>query len=160
MSEDRQWRAIVASALDWEQSHVRLEGAVEGLPAELLGRRPTGLPNSIWEIVEHVRRMQRDLYLFCSSDNYVAPKSGADYWPPSAAPESEAAWRHSLANIREDRAKFAAWTVEANVDLPAKIPHGTGQTYLRTVLVAVDHTAYHVGQIVWARRLLGAWPVP
>ena len=41
--------------------------------------------------------------------------------------------------------------------LTERIPHGTGQTYLRTVLVAVDHTSYHVGQIVAVRRLLGAW---
>jgi hypothetical protein len=47
--------------------------------------------------------------------------------------------------------------VEAEVDLTAKIPHGSGQTYLRTVLVAVDHASYHVGQIVLVRKLLGAW---
>ena len=64
----------------------------------------------------------------------------------------------SLAGIREDREIFATWTKESKVDLTERIPHGSGQTYLRTVLVAVDHTAYHVGQIVWARRLLGAWP--
>jgi hypothetical protein len=44
------------------------------------------------------------------------------------------------------------------VDLTAAIPHGTGQTYLRSVLVALDHTSYHVGQIVDVRRLIGAWP--
>lgn len=158
MTADRNWRAIVASALDWEQSHVRLEGALEGLKPALRGVRPPGVPQSIWELVEHVRRMQRDLYLFCSSDAYVPPKSGADYWPASPAPESDQAWRDSLANIRRDREQFAKWAVETSVDLTERIPHGSGQTYLRTVLVAVDHTAYHVGQIVWARRLLGDWP--
>lgn len=160
MKQDSNWRAIVASALDWEQSHVKIDGALEGLAAELRGVRPPGLPHSIWELVEHIRRMQRDLFLFCSSNAYVPPKSGADYWPATPAPESESAWRDSLAGIREDRAKFATWTVETSVDLTERIPHGSGQTYLRTVLVAVDHTAYHVGQIIWARRLLGAWPVP
>ena len=38
------------------------------------------------------------------------------------------------------------------------ILHGAGQTYLRTVLVAVDHAAYHLGQIVDVRRLNGDWP--
>jgi uncharacterized damage-inducible protein DinB len=68
------------------------------------------------------------------------------------------AWRDSIAAVQRDAAALARFTTEATLDLTARIPRGTGQTYLRTVLVAVDHTAYHVGQIVAARRLLGAWP--
>jgi hypothetical protein len=47
-----------------------------------------------------------------------------------------------------------------DVDPAARIPWGEGQTYLRTILVALDHTAYHVGQLVAVRRLLDAWPPP
>ena len=43
------------------------------------------------------------------------------------------------------------------VDLYAAIPHGDGQTYLREVLLVIDHNAYHLGQLVAVRRLLGAW---
>jgi uncharacterized damage-inducible protein DinB len=50
------------------------------------------------------------------------------------------------------------FTTQTEIDLTTKIPHGTGQTYLRTVLVALDHAAYHIGQIVATRRMLGAWP--
>ncbi len=42
-------------------------------------------------------------------------------------------------------------------DLYATIPHGNGQTVLREALLAADHNAYHVGQLVLVRRLLGAW---
>jgi hypothetical protein len=42
-------------------------------------------------------------------------------------------------------------------DLLAKIPHGEGQTILREALVLADHNAYHLGQLVLVRRLLGAW---
>ena len=62
-----------------------------------------------------------------------------------------------IAAIKRDRAAFAESTASGSVDLTTAIPHGTGQTYLRTVLVAVDHCAYHVGQIVDVRRLIGAW---
>jgi len=41
--------------------------------------------------------------------------------------------------------------------LAARIPHGSGQTYLRELLLVADHSAYHVGQLVAVRRLLGAW---
>ena len=42
-------------------------------------------------------------------------------------------------------------------NLLARIPHGSGQTYLRELLLVADHTAYHVGQMVLVRRLLGVW---
>jgi hypothetical protein len=44
------------------------------------------------------------------------------------------------------------------VDLTSKIPHGSGQTYLRELLLVADHAAYHLGQLIVVRRLLGIWP--
>jgi uncharacterized damage-inducible protein DinB len=52
------------------------------------------------------------------------------------------------------------FTTGTDLDLTTKIPHGKGQTYLRTILVAVDHASYHLAQIVAVRQLLGAWPPP
>jgi uncharacterized damage-inducible protein DinB len=159
MTTREAWRGIVASSLDWEQAHVSFTNAVAGLAADLRGRRPPGLPYSVWELVEHIRLAQLDLLEFCRNSAYEETlKWPDDYWPRDPAPASEQAWQESLAAIARDREALAHWTVETGVDLTAKIPHGTGQTYLRTVLVAVDHTAYHVGQIVLVRRLLGAWP--
>ena len=45
----------------------------------------------------------------------------------------------------------------SKTDLFAKIPHGAGQTYLREAVLLADHSAYHLGQLVLVRRLLGAW---
>mgnify|MGYP000384677813 CR=1 FL=1 len=158
MSATSPWREIVASALDWEQAHVSLDGAVDDLPAELRGRRPDGAPHSCWELLEHIRIAQRDLLEFCQDEDYEHDLDWpADYWPEAPEPPSAEAWDECMAAIRRDRAEFRRWTVETDVDLTQAIPHGTGQTYLRTVLVAVDHAAYHVGQIVLVRKLLGAW---
>jgi uncharacterized damage-inducible protein DinB len=158
MAAHPDWRAIVASSLDWEQAHVRLDGAVAGLDPKLRGRRPDGLPHSVWELLDHIRRTQRDLLDFMTAQNYHEAKWPEDYWPPTPAPPSDAAWDECLAAIKRDTDALARFTTATQLDLTSKIPHGTGQTYLRTVLVAVDHTAYHVGQIVSVRRLLGAWP--
>jgi hypothetical protein len=46
---------------------------------------------------------------------------------------------------------------DRRVDLLAKVPNGTDQTYLREVLLVADHTAYHVAQLVDIRRALGNW---
>ena len=152
------WRAIVASSLDWEQAHVSLDNALKDLPANLRGERPAGSPYSIWELLEHLRLAQHDLLEFCVNPEYQEtlewPKG---YWPATPAPPNEKAWKHSLAEIHRDRDAFKKFTMDEDRDLTEKIPRGTGQTYLRTILVAMDHAAYHVGQIVVVRRLLGNW---
>jgi uncharacterized damage-inducible protein DinB len=48
--------------------------------------------------------------------------------------------------------------VDPNTNLHAEIPHGDGQTVLREAMLVADHNAYHVGQLVTVRRLLGCWP--
>jgi uncharacterized damage-inducible protein DinB len=161
MSKKEEWRAIVASSLNWEQAHTSLENALRGLSNELRGRRPTGFPHSAWELLEHIRITQRDLLDFVQDPAYEEklqwPK---DYWPATAAPPSEKAWNESVAAWRKDRMALERFTTGTDVDLTTRIPHGTGQTYLRTILVAVDHASYHLAQIVTVRQLLGAWPPP
>ena len=80
-----------------------------------------------------------------------------DYWPAEAAPSSDAAWDDSIQQFLGDRQRLQALAADPSVDLAARIPHGTGQTYLRELLLVADHTAYHVGQLVLVRRLLGDW---
>ena len=156
----KDWRAIVASSLGWEEGHSSLDSAAKGLAPALRGERPEGYPHSPWELVEHIRITQRDLLDFCRDPEYVEKLEWPrDYWPTSPGPPSPAAWDETIAGYKSDRDAFARFTTETNIDLTAKIPHGKGQTYLRTILLAVDHASYHVGQLVSVRRLLGAWPV-
>jgi len=158
MAAQEDWRRIVALALDWEQAHANLDSAINGLPTHLRGRRPDNFPHSAWELLDHIRRTQRDLLEFCRNPQYEELKWPDDYWPPADVAPTDTAWRDTVDAIHRDTAALAAFTIEDGRDLTAKIPHGTGQTYLRTVLVAVDHTSYHVGQIIAVRRLLDAWP--
>ena len=161
MSNNQDWRAIVASSLDWEQAHSSLENVLKGLPSELRGKRPNGFAHSVWELLEHIRITQHDLLDFVQDPAYEEklawPK---DYWPPAVAPSGDKAWNESIAAWRKDRMALERFTTDTKQDLTAKIPRGTGQTYLRTILVAVDHASYHLAQIVTVRRLLGAWPPP
>ena len=152
------WAAIVASSLDWQQAHTGFDNAIKGLAPGLRGTRPAGFPHSIWELVDHIRRTQTDLLEFCANSSYEEIKWPDDYWPSSPAPASDAAWNESIAALLRDRKAFAEFTTNNAATLTNKIPWGTGQTFLRTVLVAVDHSSQHVGQIIAVRRLLNAWP--
>ena len=143
--------------LDWEEAHVSFDAAVAGLPPDLYGRRPDGLPYSAWELLEHARFTQHDILHFCRDKDYVEPEWPADYWPPSPAPEQPTGWAESIASFRSDRAALAQLVSDPEIDLYDQIPHGSGQTYLREILLVADHNAYTIGQIVVVRRLLGAW---
>jgi len=159
MKKTEDWRAIVASSLGWEHAHVSVESAVKDLAPALRGQRPDGYPHSPWELVEHIRITQHDLLDFCQNPQYVEKLEWPhDYWPATPKPPSADAWDKSIAEYKRDRKAFARFTTQTDFDLTAKIPRGTGQTYLRTILLAVDHASYHNGQIVSVRRLLGAWP--
>ena len=46
---------------------------------------------------------------------------------------------------------------DPGTDRLAPIPHGDGQTILREALLVADHHTYHLGQLVFLRRCLGAW---
>ena len=158
MTADPEVRDLLARSLGWSEAHVSFDDAVRDLPVHLRGARPAGLPHSPWELLEHIRIAQRDILNFSLTARYDSLEWPSGYWPPSPEPPVPEAWERSVAAVREDRDRLQELARDARIDLIAVTPHGTDQTYLRELLLVVDHTAYHVGQLVIVRRLLGAWP--
>lgn len=154
---DASLRDHVTRLLEWEDAHAGFDTAVAGLPEPLRGQTPRGLPYSPWQLVEHLRITQHDILDFCVNPNYHEMAWPDDYWPASAEPPSAAAWDESLRRFHEDRAALQRLAGDPALDLSARIPHGTGQTYLRELLLEADHAAYHIGELIVVRRLLGAW---
>lgn len=151
---DAALREQLSHALSWERAHLSLEDAVKGLPARLRGKRPKGFAHSPWELLEHIRLAQRDLLNFCRDPDYVEGDWPADYWPKTPGPPSPGAFRRSLQAIASDREAFRSF-VRTTPDLLAEVPGHEGKTILRSVLLAIDHTSYHVGQVLMARKLFG-----
>ncbi|HEX8244215.1 MAG TPA: DinB family protein [Longimicrobium sp.] len=154
---DAALREQLASLLTWSEAHAGFDKAVEGIPLELRGRTPAGLPYSPWQLLEHLRLAQHDILEFSRNPDYGEMRWPDDYWPDSPAPPSADAWDRSVAAYRADRQALQAMARDPAIDLFAEIPHGSGQTYIREILLAADHAAYHVGEIVAVRRMLGAW---
>jgi hypothetical protein len=150
-------REQLAKLLSWEDAHVSFDAAVADLPAGLRGSTPADLPYSPWQLVEHLRITQHDILDFCRNSGYREMAWPDDYWPRAASPPSPAAWNASIEQFRRDRSGLEALARDTGIDLEARIPHGSGQTYLRELLLAADHAAYHIGQLIVVRRLLGAW---
>ena len=146
--------------LDGGKAHATFEDAVKGFPAELRSVVPERLPYSAWQIVEHIRIAQRDILEFCANQDgsYKAMKWPDYYWPKQAAPSSACAWDESVAKVLADRASFEKLIKAAGeAELVEPFAWGDGQTLLHEALLVIDHTGYHVGELVVMRRLLGAW---
>ena len=153
---EKQLLALLAGG----QAHAGFERAVEGLPAELRGRRPDQVPYSAWQLLEHLRITQRDILDFSTNRGgagYKPLQWPKEYWPKESDPPSASAWDEAVRAVEEDRKEFEELLKAENADLVAPLAWGDGQTLLREALLIADHTAYHVGELVLLRRLLGAW---
>ena len=154
---DAALRKHLIDLLTGENAHVSFDAAIEGLPEGLRGIGPDSAEHSPWELLEHLRIAQWDIVEFSRDAKHVSPKWPAGYWPSSAAPPNSGAWDESLASFRRDLHAMVNLVNDPATDLYARIPHGTGQTILREALLVADHNAYHIGQLILVRKLLGAW---
>ncbi len=152
---DQSVREFIVKLLEWEDAHAGFDAAVAGIPEDYRGKRAGA--HSPWELLEHMRLAQHDILDFSRNSNYQEMEWPKDYWPESPEPASTAAWDASVAAFRRDREALKQMALDTSVDLTGTIPHGTGQTYLRELVLTADHTAYHVGQLVLVRKLLGIW---
>ena len=157
MSAETHLRELLGRLLAWDDAHVGFDAAVADIPDAARGRTPAGLPHSPWQLLDHLRRTQHDILDFCINAHYVELRWPEDYWPPSPMPPSDGAWEESVSQCRKDRAALQRLASDTRLDLAAAIPHGTGQTYARELVLAADHAAYHVGQLILVRRALGIW---
>lgn len=154
---DKALREHLLELLRGGNAHLGLDQAIEGLPEGLRGARPADLPFSAWRLLEHIRIAQWDILEFTRNSKHVSPKWPEGYWPEGDAPHDDRAWDESVKAFRAGLRAAQDLVSSPSTDLFARIPHGKGQTILREVLLVADHNAYHLGQLVMLRRLLGAW---
>jgi hypothetical protein len=150
-------REHLLSLLRGGGAHAAFDKAVARLPAALRGVKPAGAPYSAWELLEHMRIAQWDILEFSRNPKHVSPEWPAGYWPKSAAPPDRAAWDRSVKQFRAGLEAIEKLVADPRTNLFTRIPHGDGQTILREALLVADHNAYHLGELVLLRRLLGAW---
>ena len=155
--KDVSLREHVIYVLKGGGAHARFKDAVADFPVRLRGKKVKGLPYTAWMLLEHIRLAQWDILEFSRNAKYVSPKWPEGYWPESAAPPEASAWDKSVKSCRADLKTMQKMVADPDTDLYARLPWGDGQTVLREALLIADHNAYHVGQLLTLRRLLGAW---
>ena len=154
---DSDLRQHVLTLLKGGNAHATFDDAVKNFPPELRGKKPKGAEHSAWQLLEHLRIAQWDILEFSRDPKHQSPDWPSGYWPAKPAPPDEKAWDKSVRAFRRDLKELSEMIADESIDLFARIPHGDGQTVVREALLAADHNAYHIGQLVLVRRLLGAW---
>jgi len=155
---DKQHRILIeelSKLLQGGNAHASFNKAVKGLKPELRGVVPDNMPYSIWQLVEHIRIAQWDMLQFSKDADHKSPKWPDEYWPKETAPKHEDDWTGALKQIDSDLDEFIELLEHADIYQP--LEHGDGQTILREALQIADHNAYHIGEIIVIRRLLGDW---
>ena len=159
-------RKHLADMLRMKGAHITFEEALSGMPVAQRGVKPHGAPHSAWQLLEHMRIAQEDILDFSRNPDYRDKKFPDDYWPATEAPSSEEAWEKSREQFVGDLKAMQDLIADTKHDLLARLPHGKGETLLREALLVADHNAYHLGQLVFIRKMLespgrnkdvGAW---
>ena len=150
-------RRQIVTLLSGDGAHVSFDGTIKGLPPRLRGVKPAGQPHTIWRLVEHLRIAQWDILEFSRNSQHKSPDWPDGYWPEENAPRTTRDWTNSIAHFRRDLKSMQKLVLDPKTDLFAPIPHGQGQTILREAVLLIDHNAYHLGQLIMLRRMLGAW---
>ena len=150
--EEKVLRKQLADTLQGGQSHITFDQVTKDFPVEAWGRKPAGAPHSAWELLEHMRIAQRDILDFARDAKHTSPKFPEGYWPKTEAPPNEQAWEDAVKAFREDGHAFAMLLEDGDLFTP--FPHGDGQNLLREVFVLAAHNSYHLGELMFLKRMI------
>jgi hypothetical protein len=145
---------LVASFHD-EPVHAMYERIFAHIPANLRNARPQGQPFTLWRLLVHMRLCVVDFLDACRIPGYVEPPVPEGFWPDENATADDATWQEDLAGYHAAMREFEALLLHPSTDLYSPIPGSDGRNILRQALACVDHNAYHLGQAMLLRRLLG-----
>ncbi len=157
VADDQVLRKHLLLLLDGGEAHIDYHHATANMPTERQGQKPAGMPYTPWQQLDHIRISQWDILEYIRNPKHVSPPWPLGYWPDPAPPTPNA-WEESIRGFERDREALRRLVADPATSLIAQLPHGRrGHTLLREILLVADHTAYHLGQLIVLRRLLGSW---
>src|SRR5438445_12020493 len=138
-------------------AHVDFDTAIVRFPAAQRGARIAGAPHSAWQLLEHLRIAQHDILEFSRNPAHKSPNWPEGYWPETEATPDPEAWLRSVKSFQKDARELAQLVNDPQADLFKAFEHGDGQTLLREALLTVSHNSYHLGQLMFLKKVvLGA----
>ncbi len=155
MSEERKIRERLAKHLGGGEAFMPVTKMLELISFEDINTRPSNLPYSFYELFFHVVFTQKDIVKFTCSDDYTEPKWPEYYWPREKVCKSKEDWESLKAEYTTDRERLKNFLLSNSNNLTDSVKNGQEeQTLLREILLVIEHTAYHTGQMMVILRLL------
>ena len=154
LNESRTVRDRLVDAMRGHQAHIDFDSVLENFDIELRGRKPAGAPHTAWQLLEHMRITQRDILEFSRNPNYESPEWPDEYWPKAEAPPTPKAWDESAEKFRRDSNEMNKLVLDLQNNLLEPFEHGDGQDLLREALLITAHNSYHLGQLLFLKKIL------
>ena len=154
MDEHKNLRANLAELLEGKFAHIDVKSALKKFPLEKMNATVENFPHTAWHLLEHIRIAQRDILEFSRDPKHVSPEFPDGYWNLTEGTDED--WKKSAAQILDNLQEMRDLVADENNDLFEKFAHGDGQNLLREALLASDHTAYHLGQIMVLEKIFNA----
>jgi hypothetical protein len=159
MNADKVLREQLCALLKGGNAHMGFSDAVSGFPLKDINRRLPNASYTVWHLLEHMRIAQWDILEFIKNPEHVSPDFPDGYWPKPDEMATPAQWKKTIKEFNSDLAAFVGLVKDPKTDFFNSIPHARDYTIFREALLAADHNAYHIAEMVAIRRLLGLKPI-
>lgn len=138
-------------------AHMGFDEAIADFPLEAINKKAPHFNYTLWHLLEHMRRAQRDIIDFVRYPDYVSPDY-SEFWPPKNARADESTWKQTVSDFRSDLKAAEKMVVDPKTDFFSPIPHAKDYTVFREILLIADHNAYHISEFLALRQVLGMSP--
>lgn len=155
--EEKTFRDNLIEFLDKGPAHLHVRDALANIKPENRHKKAGHALHTIWEELEHIRIAQEDILFYALDPDWKSPEWPEGYWPAAIDSVDDQTWSASIDGFMSDLNDIVALVNNPVIDLTAPIPHGGDHTYLREIMLIIDHNAYHLGKIVQLRKMLDDW---
>lgn len=159
MKPDEVVREQLTAYLEGGNAHMSFDDAVSGFPMDRINERVPHGSYTVWQLLAHMRIAQWDILEFVRNPDHVSPDFPDGYWPRPNEIATPAMWQETVQRFRADLKAVIGIVEDPKTDFFGPIPHATGYTVFREMLLVGDHNSFHVGELVSVRRILNMNPV-
>ena len=101
-------------------------------------------------------RAQDYLLDFALDPNWKPTEWPTGFWPEPEQRPTEEEWKKSIDGFLHGQKRALKLAKNSKIDLLSFVPQ-TENTYLREIMIIIEHNAYHYGKILDIRKALGDW---
>ncbi len=150
------FREQLIDSLKGGHAFVSYKDAIEGVDPKKRSVRPQQKLHSVYELLEHMRLAQKDLLDFALDPDWKPPSWPEGFWPKEGYVATDEEWDRCVKGFFKDQNRAIKLVKNEGIDLLSLVPQ-TENNYLREIMLVIEHNAYHIGQLVDARKALGNW---